>query len=73
MGLLDRNLPIGDNERMLNLEDFDTSGVGEVGRRDLRSAGAGDPGGEMERIGLGVGAAVLIVGAASCLIDARIV
>ena len=73
MGLLDLNLPIGDKERMLNFEDFTGSGVGEEGRRDLRSAGAADSGGEIERIGFGAGATPLIVGAASCLIEARMV
>jgi hypothetical protein len=73
IGLLDRNLPMGDSERMLNLEDFGGSGVGEEGRMDLRSAGVGDPGGEIARTCLGAGAAVLIVGAVSCLIEARIV
>jgi hypothetical protein len=73
IGLLDLNLPMGDSERMLNLDDLGGSGVGEDGRKDLRSAGAGDPGGEIARTFFGVGAAALIVGASSCLIDERIV
>lgn len=56
---------------MLNLEDFGASGVGEDGRRDLRIAGLGDPGGDIARICLGAGAVVRIVGAASCLMEER--
>jgi hypothetical protein len=73
IGLLLRNLPIGDSERMLNLDDLGRSGVGDEGRIDFRMAGDGEPGGEIDRIALGAGAVALIVGAASCLIEARIV
>jgi hypothetical protein len=68
-----RNLPIGDKERILNLEDLFGSGVGEEGRSEVRIAGDGEPGGEMARTCLGAGAFARIVGAGSCLIEPRIV
>ena len=64
---------MGDNDRMLNFDDFTCSGVGEEGRMDLRMAGDGDPGGEMARTCLGAGALARMVGAGSCLIEPRIV
>lgn len=67
-----RNLPIGDNDRMLNFDDFTGSGVGEEGRIDLRMAD-GVAGGEIARTCLGAGALARIVGAGSCLIEPRIV
>jgi hypothetical protein len=68
-----RNLPIGDKDRILNLEDFTVSGVGEDGRIDLRIAGDGDPGGEIARTCFGAGALARMVGVGSCLIEPRIV
>jgi hypothetical protein len=69
-----RNLPIGDNDRILNFEDFTGStGIGEEGRIDLRIAGDGDAGGEIARTCLDAGALACIVGAGSCLIEPRIV
>jgi len=68
-----RNLPIGDRDRMLNLEDLTGSGVGEEGRIDLRMAGDGDPGGEIARTCFGAGALARMVGAGSCLIEPRMV
>jgi hypothetical protein len=68
-----RNLPIGDSDRMLNLDDLTGSGVGEEGRIDFRRAGDGDAGGEIARICLGAGALARMVGAGSCLIEPRIV
>lgn len=61
------NLPPGDSDLILNLEDFTGSGVGEDGRIDCRIAGCAG-GGEMAR----TGAAALIVGAESDLIEERI-
>lgn len=58
---------------MLNLEFLIGSGVGELGRIDLRIAGEGDTGGDIERTCLGAGAVARIVGAGSFLIEPRMV
>ena len=58
---------------MLNLEDLGASGVGDEGRIDLRIAGLGEPGGEIERIGAGAGAELRIDGVGPDRIDERIV
>lgn len=70
-----RNLPAGDNDLILNLDDFTplASGVGDEGRRDFRNE---DGGGEAVVVGGETGrmAGVFrIVGTASVLIDPRIV
>lgn len=71
--LLDRNLPIGDSDLILNLDDLTPSGVGKGGRIDLRITGDEEPGGDIGPTCLGVEAAARTVGAGSCLIDPRIV
>jgi hypothetical protein len=68
LALLALNLPPGDSDLILNLEDFGRSGLGEDGRIDCRNAGWAR-GGEMDR----TGAAALIVGAGPDLIEERIV
>lgn len=78
MLLLGLNLPAGDNDRMLNLDDLTPalagdSTFGEEGRRDLLMVGGGDVvwTGDVGRI-VDVGVA-LIVGAGPDRIDPRIV
>jgi len=73
IGLAFLNLPMGDKERMLNLDDFGASGVGEDARMDLRRAGVGEPGGEIDLIWAGAGALLRMVGMGPDLIDVRIV
>jgi hypothetical protein len=68
LALLALNLPPGDSDLILNLEDFGRSGLGEDGRIDCRNADWGR-GGEMDR----TGTAALIVGAGPDLIEERIV
>lgn len=68
-----RNLPIGDSDRILNLDDLTGSGVGEEDRIDLRMAGDGDSGGEMARTCLGAGALARRDGVGFCLMEPRIV
>jgi hypothetical protein len=58
---------------MLNLEDLTGSGVGDEGLIDLRIAGLGEAGGEIARTCFAAGAVFRIVGASSCLIEARMV
>jgi hypothetical protein len=68
LALLVLNLPPGDSDLILNLEDFGRSGLGEDGRIDCRNDDWAR-GGEMDR----TGAAALIVGAGPDLIEERIV
>jgi hypothetical protein len=68
LALLALNLPPGDSDLILNLEDLGRSGLGEDGRIDCRNDGWAR-GGEMDR----TGAAALIVGAGPDLIEERIV
>lgn len=62
------NLPPGDSDLILNLEDLGRSGLGDDGLIDCRNADCGR-GGEMDR----TGAVALIVGAGSVLIEERMV
>jgi hypothetical protein len=79
MVLLGLNLPAGDSDRMLNLEDLipalaGDSAVGDEGRMDFRITGGGDMActGEVGRM-VGAGVALMVGAGPAPLIDPRIV